>query len=70
MTLGNQEFYKNHRRGREIMLVFAVQYVHVEKIFRKVDRKHLESFEVWCWRRMEKIGWTDLVRSEEALQRI
>jgi hypothetical protein len=20
-----------------------------------VDQKHLESFEMWCWRRMEKI---------------
>jgi hypothetical protein len=25
----------------------------------KVDRKYLESFEMWCWRRMEKISWTD-----------
>jgi hypothetical protein len=24
-----------------------------------VDQKHLESFEMWCWRRMEKISWTD-----------
>ena len=21
-----------------------------------VDQKHLERFEMWCWRRMEKIG--------------
>jgi hypothetical protein len=25
----------------------------------KVDQKYLESFEMWCWRRMEKISWTD-----------
>jgi hypothetical protein len=30
---------------------------------RKVDQKHLESFEMWCWRRME-ISWTDRVRNE------
>jgi hypothetical protein len=30
---------------------------------RAVDQKHLESFEMWCWRRMEKIGWTDHVRN-------
>jgi hypothetical protein len=24
---------------------------------RKVDRKYLESSEMWCWRRMEKIRW-------------
>jgi hypothetical protein len=26
---------------------------------RAVDQKHLGSFEMWCWRRMEKLGWTD-----------
>jgi hypothetical protein len=31
---------------------------------RKVDQKYLESFEMWCWRRMEKISWTDRVRNE------
>ena len=31
------------------------------------DQKHLESFEMWCWRRMEKISWTDHVRNEEVL---
>ena len=34
---------------------------------RAVDEKHLESFEMWCWRRMEKISWTDQVRNEEVL---
>jgi hypothetical protein len=29
---------------------------------RKVE---LESFEMWCWRRTEKISWTDRVRNEE-----
>jgi hypothetical protein len=23
---------------------------------RKMDQKYLESFEMWCWRRMEKIS--------------
>jgi hypothetical protein len=34
---------------------------------RAVDQKHLESFETWCWRRMEKISWTDCVRNEDVL---
>jgi hypothetical protein len=34
---------------------------------RAVDLKQLESFEMWCWRRMEKIGWTENVRNEEVL---
>jgi ppGpp synthetase/RelA/SpoT-type nucleotidyltranferase len=25
---------------------------------------------MWCWRRMEKISWTDLVRNEEVLHRV
>jgi hypothetical protein len=36
----------------------------------KVDQKYLESFEMWFWRRMEKISWTDRVRNEEVLQRV
>jgi len=36
---------------------------------RAVDQKHLESFEMWCWRRMEEISWTDLERNEEVLLR-
>jgi len=32
---------------------------------RATDQKYLESFEMWCWRRMEKISWTDHVRNEE-----
>ena len=37
---------------------------------RAVDQKHLESFEKWCWRRMEKISWTDHVRNEDVLLRV
>ena len=36
---------------------------------RAVDQKHLESSEMWCWRRMEKISWTDHVRNEESRSR-
>jgi hypothetical protein len=33
-----------------------------------VDQKNLESFEMWCRRRMEKIRWTDHVRNEVLLR--
>jgi hypothetical protein len=36
---------------------------------RKVGQKYLESFEMWCWRRVE-ISWTDRVRNEEVLHRV
>jgi hypothetical protein len=32
-------------------------------ILRKVDQKYPERYEMWCWRRMEKINWTDRVRN-------
>jgi hypothetical protein len=37
---------------------------------RKADQKYPESFEMWCWRRLEKISWTDRVRNEEVLNRV
>ena len=37
---------------------------------RAADQKYLESFEMWYWRRIEKISWTDHVRSEEVLFRV
>jgi len=37
---------------------------------RAVDQKHLESFEMWCWRRIEKTSWTNHVRNEEILLRV
>jgi hypothetical protein len=29
-----------------------------------------ESFEMWCWRRIEKISWNDHVRNEDVLLRV
>jgi hypothetical protein len=34
------------------------------KTLRKGDQKYLEAFEMWCWRRVEKISWTDCVKGE------
>ena len=34
---------------------------------RKVDYKHQESYEMFCWRIMEWISWSDRVRNEEVL---
>ena len=36
----------------------------------KVGQIYLESSEVWCWRRIDKIGWTDRVRNEDVLHRV
>jgi hypothetical protein len=36
----------------------------------KIDQKNPESFEMWCWRRKEKINLIDHVRNEAVLQRV
>jgi len=36
----------------------------------KVDQKYLGTFEMWCWRRMEMIGWSDHVRNKEVLHSV
>jgi hypothetical protein len=38
--------------------------------FRKIDQKCFKGFEMWCWRRLEKIRWSDCVRNAEVLHRI
>jgi len=35
----------------------------------QTDRR-LEAFEMWIWRRMEKISWLDKVANEEVLRRV
>jgi hypothetical protein len=37
---------------------------------RSADQKYLKSFEMWCWRRMEKIGWIHHVGIEEVLFKV
>jgi hypothetical protein len=50
--------------------IWSIALHDVETLtLRAVDQKHLERFEVWCWRRME-ISWTDRVRNEEVLLRV
>ena len=39
-------------------------------LLRKVGMMYVKSFEMWCWRRTEKISWTDRVRNEEVLLRV
>ena len=37
---------------------------------RKEDIRKLEALEMWLWRRMEKISWTDKVTNEDVLRRV
>lgn len=37
---------------------------------RKREKKYLESFEMWCWRRIEKVKWNERVTNDEVLRRV
>ena len=37
-------------------------------ILRKFEQKYLESFEMWCWRKMENIKWSEKLTNEEVLE--
>ena len=39
-------------------------------MLRKEDIRRLEAAEMWIWRRMEKISWTEKISNEEVLRRI
>ena len=37
---------------------------------RKEDERRLEAFEMWVWRRMEKVKWTEWKRNAEVLDMV
>src|SRR6218665_3262066 len=45
-------------------------YISETWTMRKEDIKRLEAFEMWTWRRMEKVSWTEHKTNEEILETI
>ncbi len=82
IALGKEAFNKRKelmRRGfnqelKKTMvkcLVWSVALYGAETwTIRKEDLKRLEAFEMWIWRRMERISWTEHVPNEEVLRRV
>jgi hypothetical protein len=69
-TLFNSNSDLNLRKKLVKCYIWSIALYGAETwTLRKVDQKYLESFEIWCWRRME-ISWTDHVRNEEVLHRV
>jgi hypothetical protein len=60
--------FKIEEEATEVLHWSLALYGAETLTLRALDQKHLERFEMWCWRRMEKISWTDHVRNEEVLQ--
>ena len=45
-------------------------YVSETWTLRKLDREYLENFEMWFWKRMEKIKWSEEVPNGQVFERI
>ena len=52
-------------------LVWSVALYGAETwTLRTVDIKRIEAFEMWIWRRMEKVSWTEKKTNEEILKSV
>ena len=58
----------NSRRNWLGVIFGALLYM-AQRSVRKLERKYLESFEMQCWRRMEKIKRSEKVTNVEVLER-
>jgi len=68
-TLFTSKFYLNLRKKLVKCYIWSMALYTAETwTLRAADQKYLESFEMWCWRRIE-ISWTNHVRNEEVLRK-
>jgi hypothetical protein len=64
---GNSASHLRKKSGNRYFWNIAL-YHEWKRTRQKVEQKYVESLEMWCWSRMEKINWSDHVRNE-VLQR-
>ena len=70
-TLFNSTLHLNLRKKLIKCYIWSMALYGAETwMLRAADQKYLECFEMWYWRRMEKISWTDHVRNKEVLRRV
>ena len=43
-------------------------FLYVAQTPRKVEQQYLESFKMWCWRRIEKIKQSETVTIEQVVE--
>ena len=48
----------------------ALPYMTQTCTLNTLEKKYLESLEMWCWMRMEKIKWSKEVNNKQDLERI
>src|SRR6218665_3551079 len=67
---GSKSFNRDIKKRMVKSLVWSVTLYGAETwTMRKEDVKRIEAFEMWIWRRMERIIWTEHRTNEEVLKR-
>jgi hypothetical protein len=56
--------YINNTTTALVLLFIKPSFLHY------IPKYLLPNMHYWCWRRMDKISWTDYVRNEEVLLRV
>jgi hypothetical protein len=70
-TTLHQQIRLRAKEGMSEVYIWSIALYGAETwTLRKLDQKYLESYEMWRWRRMEKISWTDRVNNEAVLHRV
>ena len=56
---------------RRLEQAFVIPVVLYETwTVRKTDRKKIDAFEIWCWRRILKVPWTEKITNKEILEKV
>ena len=69
-TLFNSKLKVNLRKKLAKCCIWRiVLYCAGNWTVRDIDQKYTENFEIWCWKMMANVSWTDQVRNEEELRK-
>ncbi|KAJ4444950.1 hypothetical protein ANN_06749 [Periplaneta americana] len=72
LRVGPQLDYKKElRKGLVKCFVWSVALYGAETwTLRRSEEKRIEAFELWIWRRMERVKWTHRIKNEAVLERV
>ena len=61
--------WKKDLRNRLVKCFVWSAVIHGSETWtlRRNDQKQLEAFEIWAWRRMERVKWTDKIKNAVVL---
>src|SRR6218665_188261 len=67
MISNNAKCHRKIKRMIKTLIWSITLYCAETWTMRQVDIARLEAFEMWIWRRMERISWTEHISNEEVL---